>query len=144
MDNYKDWEKKVEANHKRNDKFIQEFEEWLNQKGFAKKTIRKHINNASLYINDYLNYYYAEKMEDGVYSVHGFLDGWFIEKCLWSSRNSLKETAASIKKFYECMREKEHVKKDDYKSLCREIKDNMDEYLEQMDAFDDGTYYDIF
>ena len=144
MDNYKDWEKKVEANHKRNDKFIQEFEEWLNQKGFAKKTIRKHINNASLYINDYLNYYYAEKMEDGVYSVHGFLDGWFIEKCLWSSRNSLKETAASIKKFYECMREKEHVKKDDYKSLCREIKDNMDEYLEQMDAFDEGTYYDIF
>lgn len=143
-DNYKDWEKKVEANHKRNDKFIQEFEEWLNQKGFVKKTIRKHINNASLYINDYLNYYDAEKMEDGIYSVHGFLDGWFIEKCLWSSRNSLKETAVSIKKFYECMSEKEYVSTDDYKSLCREIKDNMNEYLEQMDAFDDGTYYDIF
>ena len=31
MDNHKDWDKKVEANHKRNDKFIQEFEEWLNQ-----------------------------------------------------------------------------------------------------------------
>ncbi len=144
MDSYKDWEKKVEANHKRNDKFIQEFEEWLNQKGFVKKTIRKHINNVSLYINDYLNYYDAVKMEDGVYSVHGFLDGWFIEKCLWSSRNSLKETAASIKKFYECMSEKEYVKKDDYRSLCREIKDNMDEYLEQMDAFDEDTYYDIF
>ena len=143
-DNYKDWEKKVEANHKRNNKFIQEFEEWLHQKGFVKKTIRKHINNASLYINDYLNYYDAEKMEDGVYSVHGFLDEWFIEKCLWSSRNSLKETAASIKKFYECMSEKEYVSTDDYKSLCREIKDNMNEYLEQMDAFDDGTYYDIF
>ncbi len=42
------------------------------------------------------------------------------------------------------MSEKGYVKKDDYKSLCREIKDNMDEYLEQMDAFDDGTYYDIF
>ena len=144
MDNYKEWEKKIEANHKRNEKFIQEFEEWLNQKGFVKKTIRKHINNASLYINNYLNYYDAAKMEVGVYSVHGFLDEWFIEKCLWSSRNSLKETAASIKKFYECMSEKEHVKKDDYKSLCREIKDNMDEYLKQMDTFDDGTYYDIF
>ena len=142
--NYKEWEKKVEANHKRNEKFIQEFEEWLNQKGFVKKTIKKHINNASLYINDYLNYYDAEKVENGVYSVHGFLDGWFIEKCLWSSKNSLKETAASIKKFYECMSEKGYVKKDDYKSLCREIKDNMDEYLEQMDAFDEGTYYDIF
>ena len=72
--NYKEWEKKVEANHKKNEKFIQEFEEWLNPKGFVKKTIRKHINNASLYINDYLNYYDAEKVENGVYSVHGFLD----------------------------------------------------------------------
>ena len=144
MENYKDLEKKVEENKKRNARFINEFEEWLKKKGLVKKTISKHVSNADLYINDYLNYYDAHKMEDGVYSVHGFLDRWFIEKCLWSSRNSLKETSASIKKFYECMSEKEYVTKNDYKSLCREIKDNMDEYLEQMDAFDDGTYYDIF
>lgn len=139
-----DWEKKVEENRKRNKKFISEFDSWLNENGLVKKTIRKHLNNASLYINDYLNYYDVSKMEDGVHYVHGFLDGWFIEKCLWSSRNSLKETAASIKKFYECMSEKGYVKQEDYKKLCREIKDNMDEYLEQMDAFDNGTYYDMF
>ena len=144
MNDYKDWEKKVEENHKRNEKFIKEFESWLNDKELAKKTIRKHVNNASLYIDDYLNYYDAETMEEGINSVNGFLAGWFIEKCLWSSRTSLKETAASIKKFYECMSEKEYVKKEDYKNLCREIKDNMEEYLEQMDAYDDGTYYDMF
>ena len=143
MEDYKDWEKKVEENKKRNEKFIKEFDSWLNEKGLVKKTIRKHLNNASLYINVYLNYYDVSKMEDGVHYVHGFLDGWFIEKCLWSSRNSLKETAASIKKFYECMSEKEYVKQEDYRKLCREIKDNMDEYLEQMDAFDNDTYYDM-
>lgn len=144
MNNYEEWEKKVEENHKRNKKFINEFEKWLNRKGLVKKTISRHVNNASLYINDYLNYYDADKMENGVHLVNGFLDGWFIEKCLWSSRNSLKETAASIKKFYECMSEKGYVSYDDYKQLCREIKNNMDEYLKQMDAFDDDTYYDIF
>ena len=144
MNDYKNCEKNVEENHKRNKKFIEEFEDWLRDKGLAKKTIRKHVNNASLYIDDYLNYYDAETMEDGVHFVNGFLDGWFIEKCLWSSRTSLKETAASIKKFYECMSEKEYVTKEDYKKLCREIKDNMEEYLEQMDAYDDGTYYDMF
>ena len=144
MENYKDLEKKVKENYKRNKKFINEFENWLIEKDLAKKTIKKHINNASLYIDDYLNYYDAETMEDGIYSVNGFLGGWFIEKCLWSSRTSLKETAASIKKFYDCMSEKEYVARDDYKILCREIKDNMDEYLEQMDAFDDDIYYDIF
>lgn len=144
MDDYNAWEKKVEENHKRNEKFIEEFESWLIQKNLAKKTIRKHLNNASLYINDYLNYYDASTMEDGVYYVHGFLDGWFIEKCLWSSRNSLKETAASIKKFYQCMSEKGYVSKDDYNELCSFIKENMDEFLEQMDSFENGTYYDMF
>ena len=144
MNDYKDWEKNVEENHKKNKKYIEEFEDWLKDKGLAKKTIRKHVNNASLYIDDYLNYYDAETMEDGVHFVNGFLDGWFIEKCLWSSRTSLKETAASIKKFYECMSEKEYVAKEDYKNLCKEIKDNINQYLEQMDAFDNGTYYDMF
>ena len=77
-------------------------------------------------------------MEDGVHYVYGFLDGWFIEKCLWSSRNSLKETVVSIKKFYQCMSEKEYVSKDDYNELCSFIKENMDEFLEQMDAFHGG------
>lgn len=144
MDNYNAWEKKVEENHKRNEKFIKEFESWLIQKNLAKKTIRKHLNNASLYINDYLNYYDASTMEDGVYYVHGFLDGWFIEKCLWSSRNSLKETAASIKKFYQCMSEKGYVNENDYNELSSFIKENMDEFLEQMDSFENGTYYDMF
>ncbi len=139
-----DYELKIEQNRKRNEKFIKEFESWLTQKDLVKKTIRKHLNNVSLYINDYLNYYDVEKMEDGIYSIYGFLDGWFIEKCLWSSRNSLKETASSIKKFYQCMSELGYVAVDDYKKLCREIKDNMDEFLAQMDAFDDGTYYDMF
>ncbi len=83
-------------------------------------------------------------MEDGITAVYSFLDGWFIEKCLWSSRNSVKETASSIKKFYQCMSEKEYVSKEDYKELCDFIKENMDEFLEQVDAFDNGTYYDIF
>lgn len=139
-----DYELKIEQNRKRNEKFIKEFESWLTEKGLVKKTIRKHLNNADLYINDYLNYYDVEKMEDGIYSIYGFLDGWFIEKCLWSSRNSLKETASSIKKFYQCMSELGYVTVDDYKKLCREIKDNMDEFLAQMDAFEDGTYYDMF
>lgn len=144
MDDYNAWEKKVEENHKRNEKFIEEFESWLIQKNLAKKTIRKHLNNASLYINDYLNYYDASTMEDGVHYVHGFLDGWFIEKCLWSSRNSLKATAASIKKFYQCMSEKGYVNENDYKELSSFIKENMDEFLEQMDSFENGTYYDMF
>ena len=139
-----DYERKVEKNIKRNKKFIDEFEQWLIEKGFAKKTIRKHLSNIDLYINDYLNYYDITKMEDGMVDVYSFLNVWFIEKCLLTSRNSLKEMVSSVKKFYQCMSEKEYVKKEDYKELCNLIKDNMDEFLDSIDEFDNGTYYDLF
>lgn len=138
-----EYEQKVEQNQKRNKKYIKEFTEWLNEKGLSKKTIRKHLDNVKLYINEYLNYYDVIKVEDGIEEVDDFLEGWFIEKCLFATKTSLKETTASLKKFYQYMSEYNYVKKEDYKQLCSIIKDNMDIYLEQLEAFDNGIYYDI-
>ena len=140
----KDLEKKIEENKKRNKKFMKEFEEYLKEKNLKDKTIKKHLINVDLFINDYLNYYDIETPEEGINSVYSFLSGWFIEKCMWATVYTTKETAASIKKFYAYMSEKGYVKKEDYKELCEELKDSMDEILEYLDAFDNGTYYDMF
>lgn len=139
-----DYDVKIEKNRKRNEKYIKGFEKWLSQKGLAKKTIRKHSNNAELYIDNYLTYYDITVAEDGTNFVYSFLDDWFIRKCLWSSRNSLKETAASIKKFYQYMSENNYVSKNNYKDMCNLIKENMPEFLKQMDAYDNEIYNDIF
>ena len=141
MDEY---EIKIETNKKRNEKYVKEFEKWLKEKDLVDKTIRKHLANVDLFINDYLNYYYIIKVEDGMDEVYSFLSGWLIEKCLWTSKNSLKETAASIKKFYQYMSENNYVRAEDYKEMCYDIKMNMDEIFDNLDAFDNGTYYDIF
>ena len=77
-------------------------------------------------------------------SVYSFLDSWFTRKCLWASKKSLKEIVSSIKKFYQYMSEKNYVSEKDYKDMCSFIKENMEEFLEQVDAYDNGTYYDIF
>jgi site-specific recombinase XerD len=140
----KDLEKKIEENKKRNKKFMKEFEEYLKEKNLKDKTIKKHLSNVDLFINDYLNYYDIETPEEGINSVYSFLSGWFIEKCMWATVYTTKETAASIKKFYAYMSEKGYVKKEDYKELCEELKDNMDEILDTLEAFDNGTYYDMF
>lgn len=67
---------------------------------------------------------------------------------MWSSRNSLKETAASLKKFYKYMSENDYVDVDDYNDTFKFIKDNMDELLEHVDEFnnfdDEDYYYGIF
>ena len=137
-------EKKIKENQTRNKKFIKEFEEWLKEKSLSDKTIKKHISNVDIFINDYLNYYDIETAEEGITSVYSFLNGWFIEKCMWATPYTTKEEAASIKKFYAYMSEKGYVEKEDYKFLCEELKDSMDEILEYLDAFDNGTYYDMF
>lgn len=139
-----DYDKKIEENRKRNEKYIKKFEEWLNEKGLVVKTIRKHLNNVDLYINDYLNYYDVIKVEEGMEEIYSFFDGWFIEKCLWASRSSLKEIASSIKKFYQYMSENNYVSVENYKDMCIFIKENMNEFLEQLDAFDNEIYYDEF
>ncbi len=134
----------MNENKERNKKYINEFTEWLKEKGLSPKTINKHVSNVELYVNDYLNYYDITKMEDGARCVGSFLGGWFIEKCMWASRTSIKENAASLKKFYQCMSERGYVKIEDYKDLCEEIKESMDDYLEMLSDFDNGTYFDMF
>ena len=142
-----DYEIKEEENRKRNEKYIKEFKRWLNKKNLAAKTIKKHLNNVDLYINDYLNYYDVIKAEDGMSYIYSFLDGWFIEKCMWSTRNSIKETYISIKKFYQFMSENSYVNIEFYKKTCDFIKENMDEILNHVDKYnnlDEDDFYDEF
>lgn len=136
--------RRSKKNSKRNEKFLKEFEEWLNGKNLTDKTINKHISNVDLYINDYLTYYEVKDAEKGVRDVTSFLGGWFIEKCLWASKTSIKDTAASLKKFYCYMNENGYVSDKDYKNLCKDVKDGMEDILDDLEAFDNGTYWDMF
>ena len=146
MEDYELYERNLEKNNKRNEKFLKIFENWLNDQKLSKKTIVKHLSNIDLYINNYLNYYEVTNMENGVSMVYSFLNDWFIRKCMWSSVSSIKETAASIKKFYQCMSEKGYIKKEEYKFLCHEIKDNMDEFIDSFIEYDqyDGEEWEEF
>ncbi len=137
MSNY---DVELKKNSKRNEKFINAFEQWLNEKKLSPKTIRKHLCNADLYINAYLTYYDVVKMEDGADEVFMFLDDWFIRKCAWSSKYAIKEMAASIKKFYQCMSELGYVAVDEYKVLCGIIKESMETFLEDMDEYESENF----
>ena len=127
----------IEENELRNKKFIEEFDNWLKKQNLAAKTIKKHISKIELFLNDYLPYYEGETMEEGISSVYTFLGDWFIRKCLWSSKTSIKETAARIKKFYKCMNELGHIDNEQYNFVSFVIKENMDEFLAALEEYED-------
>lgn len=146
MERYEDYEKLVKEQEKRNKKFLKEFKNWLDNKGLGEKTKRKHLDNMEFYLNDYLNYYEATKMEDGINMAYSFLNDWFIRKCLYASKTSIMENAASIKKFYKCMSELGYVKETDYEELAKEINDNVDEFYASLIEINDyeGEEWEAF
>lgn len=135
MNDYEKYEKDVKENEKRNKKFLEIFEQWLKKKGLGTKTINNHLANADLYINNFLIYYEAVKMEDGWHEINSFLGDWFIRKCMWSTEYSVKTTATSIKKFYQCMCESNFIKKEDYEELSTIIKQNMDIWIQEVNDY---------
>lgn len=99
-------EMKLQENDKKNEEYLKEFVTWLNSKSLSSKTIKKHIENADVYLNYYLTNSNVIPMEYGWDQTYTFLSDWGIRKNLFISKTSLKETATSIKKFYEYMSEK--------------------------------------
>ncbi len=76
-------------------------------------------------------------MKEGCTSIDEYLGDWFVRKCLWSTPSTIKSTAASIKKFYNCMKELNYVTKKDYDFLCEEIKDNMEYWVSNVEDYND-------
>ena len=78
-------------------------------------------------------------MPTGCHNLGRFWGGFYIEKCMWSTPGNIKTTAASIKKFYKSMLERNHISQEDYKELCDDIKDEMEFWQEDCAAYNDPS-----
>jgi len=143
MDSYKQYEQDCERIRKDNEKIINDFESWLSDKDLSKKTIANHCNNLDFYINEFLLYEEAIEASDGIYEIGYFLGFWFIKKAMWASKSTIKNNATSIKKFYEFMLEKKKIDKEDYIELKEVIKNNMQEWLDTIERYDDPEIEDM-
>ena len=145
MDDYDKYEADCERIRTANQKLLTDFESWLESSGLSDKTIKNHLLNVDVYINEYLLYEDAIEAKDGVdgYTVSMFLGYWFIKKALWSSKSSIKSTATSLKKFYSFLFEKGLIDKEDLKELKETIKEEMTDWLETMDRYTDPSIEDM-
>ena len=55
------------------EKYLDEFQLSMEQKGLSKKTIQKHLSNVAFFLEDYLLYYEAELKQEGVHLISSFL-----------------------------------------------------------------------
>lgn len=128
---YEDYDQKCNEIRMRNEVYLKEFREDLIKSGLKEKTIENHCQNVEFYINTYLLRQAPQEMKSGTDSISGFLGNFFIRKCTWSSPNSIKGNATSIKKFYKSMLQRGYINEEDYGTLVEIIKDEMDDWLQE-------------
>ncbi len=143
MDSYEQYEQDCERIREDNEIILDEFEKWLSDKKLSPKTIAKHRNNVDFYINEFLLYEDAIDASDGAYEIGYFLGYWFIKKAMWARKSTIKSNATSIKKFYEFMLEKGKIDEEANIELKEEIKNNMQEWLDTLDRYDDPEIEDM-
>lgn len=143
MDSYEEYEKECVRIREENSRLLDDFEAWLAEKGLTQKTIIKHSLNVDFYINNFLLYEEAIDAADGIVKIGEFLGFWFIKKALWSSKAHIKSNAASLKKFYQFMLENGKISGEDYEELKETIKEDMQEWLDTMDRYDDPDIEDM-
>ncbi len=143
MDDYEKYEAACKKIRRANQKLLTDFESWLKSSGLSEKTIKNHLANIDFYVNEYLLYEDAVEAKDGVDSVSDFLGYWFIKKAMWASQSSIKANASSLKKFYSFLLEKGLIDKDDLNEIKETIKEEMTEWLETLERYDDPSIEDM-
>lgn len=134
---YEKFEDECKRIRKENEKIISDFETWLMDSNLSSKTIKKHVANIDFYINAFLLYEDAIEAKNGADEIGNFLGNWFIRKAMWSSKTTIKENAASLKKFYKFMYERGSISEEDLSTLKEVIKEEMPEWLATMGRYDD-------
>ncbi|HID51906.1 MAG TPA: integrase [Anaerolineae bacterium] len=135
-----DYDKQVEAIQEENEPVLAAFEQWLTDKGLAKKTIRRHMENVAFFA-EYLTYYEplqslgeADEVDFG-----DFCGNWFPRKAMWASANSAKSNLTSFRKFISFMEEAGYWDAKHAQSIRDDLKENKEEYIETAE-----TYYDRY
>ena len=137
-DEYKKYERACAKIKEENAKLLADFQQWLTEKGLAPKTIKEHAQNVDFYINTFLLYEDAIPAKDGAGHISMFLGDWFVRKALWASATSIREGAASLKKFYTFMREKGKIDADELRELKETIKEEMADWLSNLEDSDNS------
>lgn len=130
-------ERKQRKLSKENTQCLNLYWEYLN--GLSLKVKCKHYQNIECFLNIYLLDYELLSVRQGTKKLDYYLGNYFIRKFLWSTPNTIKASAVSIKKFYECMLAHGKIKEKEYNFLCETIKNNLTKWQDTCARYNDPS-----
>ena len=124
---------------------IDNFSQYLTEKGLVKKTIRNHVYNIEFLLES-LNRYADSKDDIKLISqadsgdLSYFSSSFFPRKATWASSNAAKKNIASFKKFFSWLYGTNQIDKDDYQDIIDTIKEETSYWIESAGYEDDDSW----
>ena len=134
---YEEYESQCKLIREENKALLDAFESWILYKGLSESTASKHRENIDFYTNEFLLYETPKRAVEGVNEVGAFLGYWFIRKAMWANEASIKSNAASLKKFYDFLKDRGEINLEDVKNMKTRIKEDLPEWIATMKRYDD-------
>ncbi len=129
----------------RNQRFLREYRTWLENKGLSAATVRGHADNASLYIEVFLE---GEelRMEDGADMdwLDKFFSEFYIRDSAESTPSRLRTVTVGIRKFYQCMLERGHITPEEYEEVRDTLRDHLPKWLDECGKYNRRLFRDSF
>lgn len=113
---------------------------------FTEKTVRKHLSNVEVYLNDFLALRLGKGPGEGcdVDNLNSFFS-WMPSHLMYSGESTVKDTIAGLKRFFKLMLDKGVIEKAEYQEFLEMVKDNKEYWLEEMAQFnnvdDDSDFF---
>lgn len=119
-----DYEKIADEVRENNGKLLKSFQDYLEIKEkLSQKVIKRHLENASLFIDDYLLYRGIKTVTADRLEVETFISDWFVGKFLKVNSASVEQLGASMTKLYKFLAEANEIADSDLKAIKLGIKE---------------------
>ena len=128
-DKYLEWTEKVAEAEAYHEKLINGFEKWLEEKDLSAKTINNHISNINFFANQYLLRSEIKLLQESSNETLFFLEGYFIDKCMWANKSSINSYISSFTKVYTYFYEKQMISKTELDIMKTELKESKEELI---------------
>jgi len=141
VDQFFQWELKVEANKEQNFKILEAFEKWLLEDQEIQKECESHLINAHVFINTFLITDDVVPIEEGFKLVGLYFGDYFIQNAPIANSETLLQNLKSIELLYTYLNAVTLVSDQDHAELTNTITMGKQSWLERCDIYHSGCEF---